>query len=342
MNTLLLKNMYFNAIYRFQNISAQPYANDSLDAAGLPLVKQYTDNTKTAVRLPVYAFNLTSSPITVINNTTASSAPTLPFYRLIKIINATGTIDAGMLNYVWEPAYGTASDGATASAQWQLEKSTGATTVLQARTHGTYIHEWSAVDIIANQTDNNNTRKMHIATASFPIPEAGPLRLYNDGSGFVTTDVNTTQQGANRSDLWWDHFLATKLVHPSRHVQAMTNNKAVNIINSECLCLENEAVLRKSYFLPNKTMYTCTDPVKAEVEHRPDINTAADINGRPIPNWNVNQSINTGGPFPPRNKDTWMLIYADDFSKILPHDNTENIPLAFQICARGKYAYSLL
>ena len=344
-------------IARFQKLTPFSYGNTaySMWPFGYTLNKQYINAVNTQVAMPLYAFNLTSSPIhpAYMRSGAYLNARTVPLYRLHKNITGSGPSDATTGNYFWIKQAGLTdaadgSDSLISDDRWNVEKITSARTgsdAVTCFTNGHYQHDWTSLDITLGFRGNGQ-RKMHCALAQFPNEQAGPLREYAlNTSSTVSDDIAVNTDDRSKSDLWWDHFWAKHTIHPLRSVRQMYPGKSVVLKNYECICLESMSnladgaaqfpVYQFKQYMKDGRLYRCADADKAESAHRPDINTALN------PHYNVELTSYQQNPFPDRKKDVWAFIWADDFDGIFANGSLpENARCGFDLVAKGKFTYS--
>lgn len=370
-NTILLKEMQCSIISRFQyyNVSNNPYATAGTtgitDVKLWSLGKQWANVAKTEMWMPVFAFNLTS----MARNQTMTSY-TCPMYRLKKVVKATGLLDSTTHNYIWsdqsnanEQLRGSAGDGSTQNPWWIVEKAIGNNATATPRTHNKYILDWASAALTFNATAMS---KIHVATVSFNNIYAGPRRQFFNSltPAWTTYDPEEVQAVGqqndltSKADLWWDHFLATKTVHPTRSVDQIVKSKAVKFHTNECICIDGDstitggvqrkAVYKKDLFFPFSQLFSCINATTAESKHNAFINTDVDpVNGWLYPGYNTTNVNDFQGFYPERNKDVWLLIYADDFDTPVATTaegqlNENVLKPQFEIVAKQKVTYSTL
>jgi len=332
-----------SVIGRFQYLTAGAYAGSTDVTFGYPLCKRWTGGTPGAegagnsMDLPVYAFNLSSMCF----SENSSSKTTCPFYRLNKIQRATAADDATQWNYRWYKQEGQLNTNpATLKYDWTLERQTGTNYL----TNNHYFWKWSDIELGFKTIEGGAPRKVHVALVKFHNPATGPRREYYDGGGFVPWDGDVVDMKlCSESDLWYENWLARKLVHPLRRVEKYTTSHPIKFLKYECICLEpggglgfGSVFTQKIFHTANKLM-SCVDPTLAETQHLTNINTG--ISGTFIPaRFNTNLQSASQAAFPAKHKDTWLMIWADDFEKPQASGGTFVPPLSFDLMIRSKFA----
>lgn len=328
LNRIIVDQLKCSTIVRwnFFNTSANPYIFNTL--AGvinhpiMSLHKQYAAADNNSMWMPVFAFNLTSLPYFMDGGT--SMCATIPAYRLKKIITASGTADAAQPNYVWtdysvpaERLVALHDNGTTTTYPWSLQKQIGNTPGTTApRNHNKYIIDWANAELCFYAP---MTTKVNVATVSFNNKMAGPRRQYLKGTTVITYDAedgtNLGDQDTAKADLWWDHYLSKKTVHPIRSIEPGMKSKSVQFHTNECICIQGggaDAVYKKSMHFPFQQLMTCPNAYGIEGQHRPNINTSV-VDTHCIPTWNSFNVANTQSAFPKKEDDVWLLITCNDF-----------------------------
>lgn len=331
---------------RYQGLSAYTFASGTTPATSTyALNKKWldgaagTEGANNTMLLPVYAFNLSSFPLFLQTSTT--DGRTAPFYRLSKLQKGTAVEDATLQNYGWIPQMGQTKEANATDIYWQVEQIKAAPSVLanaNTITPNYYNWKWAEIELAFNSIAPV-PRKVHIALCKFRNPVHGPVRSYRDGAATRSYDANTLDtKVVSESDLWWDQWLARKTTHPMRSVQPMHKTNPIHFLNYECICLENpEGVFTQRIMHTANKMMMCSNANLAEKIHDPAVNTG--VSGSYIPPvWNLDNTALHQGAFPDRHKDTWLMIWADDFEQPRPVTDASYItPLSFDLKIRGKY-----
>lgn len=335
-------------ISRWQKLTPLAY-DPASTKLGFELRKIWSSATQGAggaMYLPCYLFNLTSSPVTDRINNATQWGYSYPMYRLFKYVRANAAADATARNYDFAVQAGQTNDGSTSTNTYIVEKNitggaTSDTTSVKMTDH--FIHEWSNVGITLKNTGNTVPKRVHIATVQFRNRYASPLRRYTNTAGTInsTIDTDDATQYTTQADLWWDHFFANKVTNPLRSSIPMRAGKDVVFKTYECICLEpGSSYPTHTYkkFIRNGSMYNCVNPDAAEAAHDYQLNTMTTN----VDNYNVmaTTDANRITPFPRREKDTWLMIWADDFSAIDNYDDTLNNTLTFDIVVRSKHTFN--
>lgn len=333
-----------SVIGRFQFLTAGAYSGSNANVTlGYPLNKRWTggnpgaEGAGNSMDLPVYAFNLSS----MVFSQNSSSNSTCPFYRLNKSQQATAAVDATTWNYKWYKQQGQLSHTPTTLLyDWTLERQTGT----QYLTNNHYFWKWSDIELGFKSIEAGAPRRVHIALVKFTNPATGPRREYFSGGGFTPWDGDVVDQKlCSESDLWYENWLARKVVHPLRRVEKYTTTQPIKFIKYQCICLEPSTTgqgvtfTQKIFHTANKLM-SCVDPTLAEAQHLTDINTGP--SGAFIPvKFNTNLTSASQAAFPAKHKDTWLMIWADDFEMPVQSGGpTYTPPLSFDLMIRSKFA----
>lgn len=346
-----------SVIARYQGLSTYVYKDKSLGTNSLfyTMDKRFLDVNQNSSWMPVYAFNLTSSPITDRINNTTLAGYTYPFYRLWKLIDAAAATDKTHQNYGWTPLAGQNDTGATATIksyiieQNNTAASTGDTT--SVKTTDVYEHLWSRVGLTLSNNGKTPIR-FHIATVQFKNRYAGPMRRYYDGAAEQVYDINDATKYMSQADLWWDHFLSNKTAHPLRTAIQGTRTKDVVLKTYECICLEPSPlntgpatvmgpVHTWKKFVENGSLYKCINPDVIEGTHKPNLNAGIGV-VNPVMNYNVFSTADSGRqtPFPAREKDTWLLIWIEDYGITKTSNDISNPDVTFDLAIRSKFSYN--
>lgn len=330
-------------VSRFQWLTTNAYTDPTMNLK-YQLNKQWPDaNEGPGYKqdMPVYCFNLSSLPYAT---QTSFTEPSIPFYRLTKLVNALGATDATTHNYTWKEIAGQQRDNpANDWYPWTLEKTSGNDSAQRTNRH--YLWNWSDIEL-AFKAPNLTPTRVHVCLVQFPNECAAPIRKYMTAGAPTAYDtLPTDPQRISESDLWYDSFLARKTVHPLRYVQPMDKNKPVTFLSKECICLEpgrdySKGVFTSKIFHTANKLLRCVNPNKAEAAHMAGINTAVGWSKPPV-TWNQDYNTDKQTGFPDRRKDTWLMIYAEDFNSVNKY--TDSYPAnsaSFDLMIRSKWTIS--
>lgn len=327
-------------VARYQWLSQNWLDSDNLH---FQLNKQWTtavEGPSGTMKLPVYAFNLSS--LAFANVSTAN--PTIPFYRLQKYVTTNASTDSTVRNYHWDRQVGqdrTVPSNLTYG--WQLEKRVGWGGDTTIKTNSHYFWKWSDIELSFKSTNFAPT-KVHVALVRFNNTSAGPRRSYLVAGVPTQYDPEAIVRDANESDLWYDAWLARKVVHPLRRTEQMDMNKPITFLQYECICLEpngdKQTTFTSKLFHTANKLLRCVNPTAAEASHEPDINTGAS-GATPLVKWNKSDSTMFQQAFPDQRKDTWLMIWADDFSGIVSSVGSSGPSCSsFDLMIRSKFLVS--
>lgn len=311
------------------------------------LNKQWTTNVEGpsgTMKMPVYAFNLSSMAYT--NQTTTNA--TIPFYRLQKYVTANASTDSTVRNYTWNWQVGqdrTTPTNFTYGWQTEIKKGITPTTDNVIRTNNHYFWKWSDIEL-SFKSANNWPTKVHVALVRFQNRSAAPRRGFLVAGNPTQYDPEAVVIDQSEADLWYDSWLARKVVHPLRRSEQIDKNQPIKFLKYECICLEPNASAQQTTFTSkifhtaNKLM-RCVNPSFAESTHEPDINTGPSGTGIP-PKWNKSDSMQFQGAFPDQRKDTWLMIWADDFTAPAAYNGSSGPSCtSFDLMIRSKFLVSL-
>lgn len=342
LNEMKLKET--SIVSRYQWLSSNGFVDPTLNLH-YQLNKQWPDANEGVgynQLMPVYCFNLSSLPYATQPTFTDG---TIPFYRLQKKWNALATTDAAQHNYTWKEQTGQERLTTNDIYQWTLEKTSGSDSGQRTNRH--YMWNWSDIELAFKAPSVNPTR-VHVCLVQFPNECAAPIRKYLSGATVTDYDTAPTDpQRVSESDLWYDSFLARKTVHPLRYVQPMDKNAPIKFLSKECICLEpgrngEKGVFTSKIFHTANKMLRCVNPNKAEAAHFPGINTALGAQKPPVTGWNQDYNTDKQTGFPDRRKDTWLMIYAEDFNVVGKY--TDPLPsnsASFDLMIRSKWTISM-
>lgn len=369
---MVLQNLTESYIHRWQLIqseanpySSNPERNPTWNIPSSTFTKYWTDETKTRQALPIFAFNLTTMGAVP----GIASTKTIPMYRLY--LNNDTTTSKSTPQYVWsnpttaaEQIFGQNKNN-VASQCWELEYSSS--NPVTPRTHNNYLLDYCDIKLCLT-SQSKVPIKFRVSTVSFNNPYAGPRRYIQRSDGTIAAwdaseGISTSAAGNDQqvqtcaADLWWDNYLAPKLVHPIRTVQKMYNSTAVTFHKTECCCLEpqessasadTKTTLKKDIYIPFKQAIKCTSAPQGEVLETANINasvntTAGNMSSmKPVWNFLDKQLMQSG--LPAREQDVWLLIQADNFDApiVLSSLLGPQIPAYFDIVVKQKVTCSIL
>lgn len=312
--------------------------------------------------LPMYAFNLSAlgfNRVLPLAGTGAlANAVGFPMYRLQK--NTTGT--ASTENYTWVavPTLHGDPTGSGNPVGWSVEwdKINGSSPV----NVNTYTWDWADVKLNFSGAPNRPV-KIHTGLVHFPC---GPTRQYYDGAT-QTVDIDDTTDKVDQT-VFWDHFWARKVSNPIRSSRPPSNyltGPPMRMFKHESFMLGEQGGLNNDPHSIQATMsryvegcknYRIDNPNVSELQTK---NIVEDQVGFPQSAFGYvgldggSRTINSSqGFYGPREKDTWLVIYADvydqfknavgDASGQYP-DGTTNIATyspSFDVNIRCKYSYN--
>lgn len=271
------------------------------------------------VDLPVYAFNLSDLDQSY-NLTTSKVMMTKPFYRLTGTTGATG----GVRNYNWS---------------WQAGNY-GPVYINEDRNHitqssNTWRHDWSDIKLLCYGAKNRPI-KYHLYVVTFPNG-AGPLRVGVDDVADVALDPALSSDDADRTDEWWEHFLAPKMYNPLR-TSKYVDKKQMNVLHHESFVIGNDVSINndtapvqvvKKLFYRNGNYYR----TKSTLNHEIGVGSLTTL--YQFDNVAMNDACNGVAA---REATQWLLIVGEVFDNIAyGGSNTNTTQPSFDLCVRSKW-----
>jgi len=313
-----------SAIYRFQSLTSlithvpgefsQPLQVKCNVVAG---------NTET-IDLPMYCFNLSSNP------SQAPGTVIRPFYRARKLTPLGVGLSTGVPNYGWTMASGVSNtvDGALSLA-WQLEECKDPPTVAAE-----YRHDWSSIDLLFNCAKHNPCT-IHVALVKFKN-EVGPNRMYFKEGLPASTSWDDVLDPASieqsEIDVFWESFWAPRIVHPLSSFKNPVKRNYIEFIKHEKIVVndngqsfeggsgipENPTMHLKKLFYNNGRNFNNTTAKASDTQVAGDIippvqGNPAGVFGTKSYGFNTITREMETSIYPDRDKDTWLLVWADHF-----------------------------
>lgn len=345
----------YNVISRWQSLTCG--SNDPLNATGLAHSLSYftQDNENGNVWMPMYAFDLTCLPSNRHNvSGNATWAQSTPFYRMYK--------EAGTNMYKWFPVSGVKNnpDGVSNSLYWSTESSDAG----DPYTIDTYTLDWVNARLMIRGAEDRDT-KIDIMEVKFSDLKAGPLRQFQRTFGsppVVTTaveDVAPTGDDANEIITFWDHYFASRTVHPFRtsylakgqvdkiwkiirhkkiHFPPMNAANTVtgsNVGFTKCENMFN----RYDYFINLRSNNPATSSAVTK-------SVVGSNSVQPAGYVQINKYGNDAGTqntlYSPYAKDHWLIISACAYDKTLSVDVDHTKFASFDLCVRQKITSDVL
>lgn len=338
-------------IFRYQSLS--PFVGVDT-AAHIFSNKAFVVGDKNALRLPVFAFNLSAMPVRYIRNGAFTTIMTsFPFYQLFKTCpNVAG--DTAGRNYYWEEQPKKLGNelGETevfpANVSWDMEK--------QEHNSQTkhYVHEWSDINILLQAAKKYQTR-VHLQIVSF-LNGAGPRRRYfSSAEGTKTKDLELVETDEiAEADYFWDRFLQKKIVHPlAAHQNSDKRPRSMAVFHSEIYELPIQTTISSAaepitkhvkLFYTNGASYNLMNAGELESTGYKMINHNAVPSGvqtKVPPGYPTEANpteVDTDVYVDSRSADKWLLISGEVFNRDMT-ENADNYP-SFDINVRGKWTYT--
>lgn len=338
-----------HAIDRWQSINPQFYGVAPLTHY-LGLTSMTTGAYAGQTLLPCYCFNLTALASNLHNRSgTIAQCVSAPFYRLAKH-NTTGA-------YTWyaQQGSGNSTTGAGLSYFWSPEE----TNCTVAREIENYVIDWvnfraafkgatsypSEIDVMRVKFSDQGAPNRTYAAA------AAPATLYGE-------DVAATGDEANENTAFWDHYFASRTMHPLRssYIRPGTISPLFRVLSKkthrigpitsaqEIDPVSSESVVGK--YVCDNQFYRMNQRIVARSEN-PNVTNTARIIGDGVTTGTGPAFIDTvttasRSMFQDRDKDVYVMISA----KSHVH-NTETVPgnqgmfyPTFDLCVRRKITWS--
>lgn len=160
--------------------------------------------------LPVFAFNLTALAKNLHNRAgTVVQSESVPFYRLMKDYDSGSVTN---LQYLWTPNLGinNATNGAGQDYYWVPED----TSCTGDRVIDDYTVDWVNVRLLIKGAGHFPT-ECDVMRVKWN-DDLGPVRYYKQAGTVYNEDERPTGDDVNNLTAWWDHYLASRTLHPLR------------------------------------------------------------------------------------------------------------------------------
>lgn len=353
-----VKEAQDDSIFRFQSLT--PFQN--VESRSFKLAVGFNAGTgeeRDRLFMPVFAFNLSALPSWTSPHD-GQNRMTVPFYRLVKKLAASGPATQDFVNYQWEKvakAGFSEFDGTKATADqdkygWSVENSTGAMNQCNK-----YCHNWSDIQI-GFQGNTTYANRVTYSIVSF-LNGCGPERRYYKNRGgeigweetlYDDTALDSKDYSAN--DYFWDRFLQKKITHP---MAANSTNAPVTrhlvFHSKKSILLPLETSIADDPKPPNRIvriyyknhdMYNLETSEDQEAEgymlvnhnKEPGVNATTIPPGYTKGDTYLDQSADVY--VPARSADKWLFIYAEN---VYNRDATKDITntSSFDLNIRGKF-----
>jgi len=307
-----------SSTYRFQSMTSLLTHTAGEFSKDLSVKCNVAAGVTASIDLPMYCFNLSSTP---------SNGEIFPFYRAQKVTPGGVGLSPVVNNYQWVVESGEANTKAGAlSATWYLETAKDPPTVASE-----YRHDWSSVEMLFNCAKHNPCT-IHVALVRFDN-EVGPVRKYWSGSENANYDDVLAPDSIEQSeiDVFWESFWAPRIVHPLSSFKNPVKKSYIKFLKHEKIIVndvglpfeggsgipENPTMHLKKLFYNNGRSFNLTtskasDTVNANVVP-PVAGNAAGEFGTVAHGYNTQITENSTALFPDRDKDTWLLVWADHY-----------------------------
>lgn len=281
------------------------------------------ENNNYTMKMPMYCFNLSSLPFNrmSVENSTPVTSVSFPVYRLQKNHQAASGFDT----YSWEVVSGVNNDksGVGNSTGWNVEWDTlNGSAPIQTNK---YCWDWA--DIKTAFTGCKRPTKMHVGLCKFL--HTGPLRKYYTGTDVIEFDSDTNAQESQDEVVAWDHFWSRKVSNPIRTSRKPTNfneGTPFKIFKHESFVLGQDTSINQdpkplqavfNKFYSTGYLYNCDAPSFSFLQGNNIIgdNDGGAAFGFVGVNANPNAINSQPSLFPPRDKDQWLMIWADTYDQ---------------------------
>lgn len=302
------------------------------------------------ILLPVYAVNLTA--LAWQGREAATSNPqyqAVPVYRLSK----NGNLSTASQQYKWESITGYDANSSIAAKvsnrQWHNERLCG---LPEATPY--YRHLWSNIRLLL-QCGSGHECTVHTDIVRFHN-ECGPqreLKLHADGTT-VTFDAAPDSRTASSNDVFWESFMAKRVVHPLSRYTNTDKDLQLEFLAKGSVKLNNQSAERSLhnrniFFVDGRVRNVCEDRAE-DASYVPALNTDENTKNGPLVGVHVagtnsncatgtNQVLSYKGCTMYQRRaemDNWLLIYGDMF---YAGDISSSISCSFDMTVRNKYEW---